>query len=450
MHECCSVQDWIRVWCDPDGETYRLSACPECWPLRNDSESWAAAARKCENCRQALEGSPLSYEVLNCPTCMESFTRLHEQIEGLEHFDPCVAAEILTAEELFAKLGPLSVEDKVARVRDDLRYQQWGLVQQLLSVSRELWCTDPELAHEHATVAAVVTDLMDAATYHPLWAADLRAKAHAYLANTYRILGDFRDAEREFGKAETYVLKGTGRGRARALVFALKSSLLLDQRRYVEAALLLEFVLAHYASTDDADAMARTCLQLAAVEDGRENYTGAAGLCARALSYLDPEADRRLWTLAKQNATGYTIAAGDILRARVMFDALPPVTDRWMELRRLWIEGNLLRAEGEVGAARLAYGAARKGFAEDARHYYAALVSLEEAALALDEGEPFDALAMVQEASVLLVRGAAKQEALAVLRVLLTALERGAADRTLVLTIVHRLVGLKPSGGASS
>lgn len=445
MHDCHSVQDWIKVWGDADGETHRLSTCSRCWPLRNDPAAWIASATACEDCRKALDASPLTEDVLNCPTCMESFTRLHQMVEELEHFDPSVAPEILTAVELFAKLDSLRLEDKVARVRDDLRYQQWGLAQRLLTAAWELWFTDRERAHEHAVVAAAVADRIDPETYHPRWAADLRAKAHAYLANTYRILGEFGDAEREFTKAEGYALKGTGRGRAQALVFALKSSLLLDQRRFVEAGLLLEFVMAHYASTDNRDAMARTCLQLAAVEDGREQYAAAAALCARALSYIEPDTDRHLWTLAKQNAVEYTVAAGDTARARALFDELPPVTNRWMELRRLWIEGNLYRAEEAYGAARVAYNAARKGFAEDGRHYYAALVSLEEAGLALDEGDHVDAVAMAREASVLLVKGAARQEALAVLRVLLTALERGVADRAMVVTLARRIASFKPS-----
>lgn len=445
MHECYTVQDWIREWGDPEGETYRLSTCPDCWPLRDDPAAWVASATACEDCRQALEASPLHDVVLNCPTCLESFTRLHELVEELEHYDPAVAPEILTADELLAKLAPLPLPDKVARVRGDLRYQQWGLAQHLLAASRELWCSDPELAHEHAVVAVEVADRLDAKTYHPLWVADLRAKAHAYLANACRILGEFRDAELAFVKAETFVNRGTERGRARAVVCNLRASLLLDQRRHIEAGLLLEFVMSHHAATDDRPAMARTCLKLAAVEDGREDYQSAAAMCARALSYLDPGTDAHLWTLAKQNAAGHTVAAGDFTRARMMFDDLPPTSSRWMELRRLWIEGNLLRGEGETGAARVAYGAARKGFAEDGRHYQAALVCLDEAGLDLDAGEPWDALAMAQEASVLLVRGAAKPEALALLRVMLTALERGMADRSVVLTLARRIAALKPS-----
>ena len=445
MHDCYSVQDWIREWGDPDGRTYRLATCPHCWPLHDDPAAWVAVAADCEDCRRAIDSSPVTDDILLCSGCLASLSQLYEMVEDLEHFDPSVAPEILTAKELAFKLAPLPVEDRVARVRDDLRYQQWGLAQRLLATSRDLWFTDPARGHDEAVVAVAVADRLSPSTYHPEWVADLRAKAHAYLANTLRILGEFRQAEREFLKAEGQVSRDTGQGQARAIVFNLKASLLLDQRRFVEAGLLLEFVMAHYATAQDHEAMGRTCLKLALVEDGREEYTTAAALCIRALTYLDPDEHRHPWTLAKQNAVEFTVAAGDIERARALFDDLPPVTNRWMELRRSWIEANLYRGEYAYGAARVAYQAARKGFAEDGRHYYAALVSLDEAGLALDEGETFDAVAMAQEASVLLVKGAARQEALAVLRVLMTALERGMADRALVATLSRRIASYKPA-----
>lgn len=446
MHDCLTVRDWIQRLSDPETESHRLADCPWCWPLRKDVTAWIGAVAACDDCRGVLESPSLSAQTLRCPSCLESLRRLHEAVEGLEHFDPAVAPELLSAEELSTKLGGLPLAARIARVTDDLRYQQWGLAQRLLSDSRALWLSDPERGHEHAVVAAAVADLLDATTYNPRWVADLRAKAHAYLANTHRILAAFREAEREFLTAETCVSSGTGLGRARATVFSLKASLLLDQRRYVEAGLLLEFVMAHHAAAAEDEAMARTCLKLAMVEEGREDFAAAAALCARAQAHLDPERDRRLWVLALQNTVEFTLAGGHRTRARALFDALPPAFDRSMELRRAWIEGNLYRAEGAFGAARIAYATARGGMVEDGRHYLAALVSLEEAALALDEGNSFDALAMAQEASILLVRGAARQEALATLRVLLTALERGVADQTLVLTLLRKIAALQPSG----
>jgi len=445
MHECLSVQDWIRLWGHPEAVAHRLAECPACWPLREDLAAWTESVSRCEDCSSSLETALLDEEHLNCPSCMESFTQLHELVEGLEHFDPALASEILSAQELFAKLDRLPLNARIGRVTDDPRYHQWGLAQRLLGASKELWCSDPNRAHEHGTVAVAVAELLDPTTYHPLWVADLRAKAHAYLGNTHRIRAEFPEAEREFLAAEGHVWRGTGSGHARTTVFSLKASLHIDQHRFVEASLLLESVLAFYERAEDPAAIGRTCLKLARVEEAREEFGAAARLCLRALSYLDHHDHRRLWVLAQQNAVEYTIAAGDARQGRALFDDLPSPVDRSMELRRLWIEGNLFRAEGEPGAARVAYGAARAGFAEDGQHYLAALVSLEEAALALDEGESLTALEAAQEASILLVRGAARQEAIAVLRVLLDSLERGMADRALVLTLARRIAALQPS-----
>lgn len=446
MHDCLDVQDWIKVWGDSDDDRRQLADCERCWPLREDVTAWAEAVAGCDDCQSVLDASPSSEEISGCSACMESLARLHETVEGLEHFDPVVAPELLSAAELAGKLEALTPGARIARVTDDLRYQQWGLAQHLLAISRELWVTDPEAAREQAVVAAAVADLLDPSTYHPRWVADLRAKAHAYLANTHRILGAFREAEREFLVAESYIATGTSRGRARATVFSLKASLLLDQGRFVEAALLLGFVMAHHAAVGEDEAVARTCLKMAIVEENREDFAAAAALCAQAQTHLDPDRDHRLWVLALQNAAEYTVAAGDIERARKLFDELPPAVDQTMVLRRLWMEGNLHRAEGAHGSARMAYDAARSGMTKAGLHYLAALVSLEEAAMALDEGDNFEALTMAQEASILLVRGAARQEALAVLRVLLTALERGAADHALVTTLARRIAKLQPSG----
>lgn len=446
MHTCLSVQDWIKAWGDPEVPGHRLSTCPRCFPHRSDEEAWLEAVSECADCRSALAATPVDDdEVLDCSRCMESFEKLHDLLDELEHFDPAVASELLTADELLAKLVPLSPRAQVARVTDDLRYQQWGLAQALLRSSRELWCRDPETARRRAEVAVAVAELLDPGTYHPQWTSDLRAKAYAYLANSFRVLAEFPAAERSFLTAEHHLWQGVGSGRCRAQVFSLKASLLVDQRRFVEAAALLDTVLAYHETAENVVEVARTHLKRAIVAAGTGDFDRAAAECARATAGLDPERDRRLFTLARQNSVEYLLHGSAVARARQVFDQLPPATDRWMELRRCWIEGNLHRAEEDPGAARAAYEAARKGFAEEGRHYYAALVSLEEAAVALDEGDHAGAFTMAQEASVLLVRGAARQEALAVLRVLLTAMERGVADRVLVQSIVQRIASYKPS-----
>lgn len=446
MHECLDLQGWIKVWSEPEAEGRQLATCQRCAHYRRDLEAWLAAVQKCPECREAVEGIPIDRdEVLNCPRCMDAFAKLHEILEELEHFEPGVASEVLAAEELFGKLAKLEVAERLARVTDDLRYQQWGLCQRLLAASRDAWCDDPEAANDHTTVAVAVADLLDPTTYHPQWVSDLRAKAHAYLANTHRILAEFHRAEREFLTAEHHLRRGVRSGRCQAQVFSLKASLLVDQERFVEAGALLEKVEAYYSRAEELRELARTQLQQAMVASGQGDYRGAADQCARASSNLDPRQDRRLSILARQNAVHFLTLAGDTERARGLFDALPPAEDRQTELRRKWVEGNLLRDEGQLTLAIDAYGEARRGYWEDGRFYLMALVALEEALTAFDLGDADEMVAMVEEASILLVKAAAKHQALAVLRVLMAAIERGAVDRAMLVAVTRRVEAFKPS-----
>jgi hypothetical protein len=118
-------------------------------------------------------------DVLNCPECMAAFDRLYEILDELEHFDPVVVPEASTADELFNRLDTLGVAEAVARVTDDLAYQQWGLCQKLLRVSREHWFSDPVKARDYATVAVAVADRLHPESYNGEWVSDLRAKVNA-------------------------------------------------------------------------------------------------------------------------------------------------------------------------------------------------------------------------------------------------------------------------------
>jgi hypothetical protein len=155
--------------------------------------------------------------------------------------------------------------------------------------------------------------------------------------------------------------------------------------------------------------------------------------------------DRFLSILARQNAVDYLVHGEDVEGARTIFDALPDAEGRAMRLRRKWVEGSLLRSEGNPMQAMEAYEAARRGYREEGRYYYVALVALEQALTAYDMGDTGEMAAMAEEASILLVKAAAKHQALAVLRLLLAAIERGTVDRATLVAVCRRVAALKPS-----
>ncbi|HSL82542.1 MAG TPA: hypothetical protein VLF66_07175, partial [Thermoanaerobaculia bacterium] len=208
---------------------------------------------------------------------------------------------------------------------------------------------------------------------------------------------------------------------------------------------LLDTVAAYYQRAGESRELAKVQLQQALVMAGRGDYRRAAQECARAYANLDPRRDCSLSVLARQNAVDFLVLAGDPKRARSLFDSLPPAPGRSMALRRKWVEGNLLRAEGRHAAAMDVYAEARRGYREDGRHYYTALIALEQALAAFELGDTNEVAALAEDASVLLVKAAANHQALAVLQVLLAAIEQGTVDRALLVAAAQRVARFKPS-----
>lgn len=448
MHEHWVVGDWLRAF-EAAGEasSTTLSTCSRaCEASAAGLPDWMRHVTGCATCKEIAAAQEIAApEILDCPECRGALDVIFDLVAEAEHFEPAVVWELQRAEELWAELAGLPVEDQVAHVRAGRRFHEWGFAQKLLRDSRRAWREEPHLAGDRALLAVAVAERLEPAVYHPQWTADLQAKAHAYLANVYRILAAFPEAERRFGLAEDRLREGVGAGRAETAVLSLKASLLIDQHRYREALAVLESIENLCPPQSSPETTGSIALQKAAVFHALGRPMDAAEECARAYAELGPDPDRFLALLARQNAVEYLIAAGAVARARALFDALPESLDRIPRLRRSWIEGNLLRAEGRSGEAREAYERTRTAYAEDDLHYDAALVSLDLALAAYEEGNLAEVQHMAREASVLLTMAGAKKEAFAALQLLLLALRRQEVTRAILRTVRERVAALQPS-----
>jgi len=455
MHEHWNVTQWIRALGDPEEHQEILAGCARARELwGEDLGAWIEHASTCPRCRQVVVAQELvPDEVLVCPECCASLELVHAMVDELEHFDPMVALELPRAESMLEEIQSLTFEEQVTRVLEDLPLRQWGFCQRLLDVARRAWRDDPRLAYDRSLLAVMVAERLNPEDYHPRWIADLQAKAHAYLANALRILGRFGDAEEELLLAEERLVDGVGSGLAEARVLSLRVSLLNDQYRYREALVLLGEVERLYRWLKEPVEVARACLKRAVVlealdrpgEAARECEEVAEEMAELAVAERPAEEAARLATLALQNGVYFRLRAGDVERARALFDALPPAEGRTSRLCREWVEGSLLREEQRLGEARTVYERARHGFADAGLHYDAALVSLDLALAAYQEGRTGEVRRMAEEASVLLTRAAAKHEAFAALRMLLLALEGETLTLAMLGRVRRRLAGLKPS-----
>lgn len=447
MHRHWTYKDWLDAYDGPDDE--RSSGiqhdCAEADALWPDLGPWIAHATTCDRCRNAsAEMQLVPDEVLNCPDCLEAAEFLWAILRDLEHFEPAVARELPRAEAFMDELAPLAFDDQLTRVRAEHRYQQWGFCQWLLFKAEDSWHTDPHLARDRADLAVTIAELLDAEYYHPQWLSDLQAKAHAYLANAHRILADFSEAERHFLLAEQRLRHGVG-CTAEARVLSLKASLLIDQYRYSEALALIDRVSRHYEAEGNHHQIARLAMKRAKVLGAVGKFREAADEELRAARLLDSSTEPHLFAFCLQNAATFLINADEPERARHLFGQLPPVHDSRSSSRRRWIEGHLLRAECRYSEALAAYSATRETWAEMGLHYDAALVTMDMALAAYAAGDDQKVVACAEEASVLLVRAAAKHEAFAVLTLLFKAIERQTVSRAVLESIRERLATLQPS-----
>jgi len=448
-HEHLSPRDWVLVFENADDDARSLlRSCADARALWTEGMApWLEHVAGCAACRAVAEAENLlAVDSLDCPECRSNLELVHQIVEEAEHFEPVVALELQRAERLLEELAPRPFAAAVREIRTEGVYQQWGLGQRLLAASRAAWRSDPELALHRALLAVVVAQELDPDSYTEAWIADLEAKAHAYVANAHRILGRFAEAEAEFELAEACLRRGVRSGQAEARVHSLKVSLLNDQSRHGEALALLAQIERFYQGHDERHEVGRLVLHRAHVLYSAGEPARAAEECLRATTKLAPSLDRDLLLVAQKNAVGYLVSAGELDRARALFDELPPMPEPLEELRRLWAEADLLRAEGRHAESCAVYERVRAGFAAAGLHYDAALAALDLARTAYAQGGPVgEVRALAEQAAVQLTLAGAKAEAFAAHRLVLQAIRDDVLSHALLVRVRQHLETLRPS-----
>lgn len=440
MHRCYTLHDWIEAWTKRERLDHGLGDCL-CCPDRSGGTS-----ELCPSCRSLLDALPgVPEDVVECPRCMATLDELADCLERVGHFDPVVAAELPEVDGLYEELVALAPQQRTRAIISDARFQLWSLCQRFLGEGESLWRHDPHRAHALTETGVLLTDTLEDERYHPRWVADLRAKAHAYLGNTYRILNQLAEAEWELDTALRHLRQGAEHGLLEARVLSLQASLRIDQGRHDEAENLLARIAEFYRATNQPTELARTLLKRAGILRTRGEYRAAAEECAVAFRNLDPNRHPHLSVLASQNALLYLVEGGEIERARSLFSSLAPTDERMVLLQRRWIEANLLHAEGRLEAANIAYEDTRRGYAEEGLPYEVGLVALDQAVAAFEVDDLDTVRELAQEAGALFSQAGARGETLAVLRVLRTAIDRGTVNRAVLTAIRKRVADTRPS-----
>lgn len=342
-----------------------------------------------------FDSEELNHRVLphlmeHCPACRETYEEIRKLQKEFGHWDERVAVfEGAQAPELFASIRDLPFDEQLSRVADDSEYHTWAFCQVLLRASLEAVFEDAFRAVNLAELAVrVAYELGDA--YDPHWVRDLRARAHAYLGNARRVLGELRSADSAFRKAEECLARSlTGNSQIEAEVLCFKASLRRDQRRLEEAAEAAERSLLLYREVADAHGVGVVLLTKAKILEELGDLEASIELLWRATEEIDSASEPQLAMYVRHNLVTCLSLAG---RHQQAAELLPQVRALFAKsakpleaLRLRWTEGKIALGLGDTGEAEKIFRQLQREFLSRGMGYDAAVVSLDLAILYIRE-----------------------------------------------------------------
>jgi tetratricopeptide (TPR) repeat protein len=317
----------------------------------------------------------------------------------------------------------------------------------LLAAARELRHRDPEHMVLLARTAAELADCL-----HPEQCGgepsrqDLLARSWAEVANAHRVANDLRAAARCFARAFDHLRKGSGDPFLLAHLMDLDASLLRAQRRFREAAELLERARALYEAGGERRLAGRALLGKALAVGADGELEEALRLLVAALDRFDGDAE--LVAAAVHGIIDFTVKLHRFAEGRRLLEISRPLyagAGKLNLLKLRWVEGRLAAGLGETAAAERAYWEVRGGFERHRMPYEAALVSLDLAAVWLEQGRTEEVREAVEDTLATFRALGIRREALAALLVLHRAVARERASLRLLRTVAARLQRFPPA-----
>lgn len=326
------------------------------------------------------------------------------------------------ADRLWEEARPWPAARRHLEIINRRRFHTLGFVHRIVREVEMLQRLDPREAESWCDVGLALVDRLPEGRYGARTLHDVRARLFAHRGNCGRVRDDHVAADRDFRKADFYLGKGSGEPLNQARIYSLEASLRRDQQRFDEARELLHWAAEVYRSVRDPERLANVTIQKAMLCHDQGD-TDSAIRTLEGLLAEDSASDLAEATLVdlEHNLTVYLTDVGDIdeadrrltdLRARVARST----RDRFDHTMRLdWLEATIRVQQDRIVEAEGLYEAARDAFLEEGMAYDAALVSLDLAALYLDQGRAEAAAHLAMELSPLLWEGDLHREAVAAL-----------------------------------
>lgn len=400
----------------------------------------------CASCRARLlflprpERPPLEGEVrFGAP----NYDRVLAEVGPVvRSFERALKEERAAAPGLYVELTEPPAEQRAVRIADP-RFHTWGVAELLVERSLEVSPQDAASGEELGLLALQVLEHLDASRYGAERIEDLRARAWAHVGNACRLRFDFQGAEEAFAHAFSYLEKGTGDSLEQAVLLDLEASLRRAQRQFDKAFELLGRAVEIFLDYGERHRAGRSLVNLSTVYSQASRSEEGISLLYKALDLIDSEQEPRLLLCARHNLALYLAESGRFVEAQRHYKVACPLyrnfPDAWIQNRRKWVKGRIVRGLGQSRQAESLFLAAREGFLAEGIPYETALVSLDLALLYAEQGRTAELKRLAVEMVPIFSSRHIHREALAALSFLQQALAGEAVATEVVARVADYL-----------
>jgi len=231
---------------------------------------------------------------------------------------------------------------------------------------------------------------------------DLLALGKAQMANACRVGNDRRRANELFALARQLMADyGVTDPEVVGRVDELMASQYKDQRQFQDAERLLKRAALQFGLVQATEDAARALIILGDTYCAAGSPEQAIETTRSALTLLGSAGDLRLLVAGHYNLAFQLVEAGRFTEASELLEEDAALFDRvqedWLQLRLLWLRGDIAAGQGDLAAAEQAYLATRDGFVTLSNGYDAATVSLDLAILYLRQDRTADVQRLAEE-----------------------------------------------------
>lgn len=292
------------------------------------------------------------------------------------------------AVELWERLKKYkSQEARLALVAEVQEFQLWALCELICWESASAGAEDPVAALNLARLALEIADRVPGEESQR---SRLRGYARHHLGNALRVQGDLQAARAAWTQAEEEWRAGEGCPGdllSQARLWSLKSSLLRAERKLPEALDLLDRALA----ADEPGMRGRLLIKKAKVQEEQDELEAAIATLQAATPFVDEHRDPRLWLCLRHNMLLYLSMVGRHQEAEALVPEVYSLSAKHGkeldQVRLQWAEGRIAAGLGRTQEGIEHLTRVRGEFVARKIWYDAALVTLELAAVFLDQGQ---------------------------------------------------------------